>query len=133
MKLYIQYIDGKVVDHPILEENLRQANPQFDPANLPNTLKVFERVPAPIAGPYARIESMYQLQHDDVVRDVHQEIGYTPEERAARIEQAKQLYHPNGWVFNETICGWEPPTTPPADGKAYTWSNELEDWQEVTG
>ena len=79
MKLYVQYIDGKIEGHPILEENLRQANPQFDPANLPNTLKVFERVAAPILGPYVRLDHMYQLQQDDVVRDVYTEIGYTAE------------------------------------------------------
>ena len=130
MKLYIKYIDGKIVDHPMLEENLRQVNPQFDPNNLPNDLKVFERVAAPILGPYARIESMYQLQHDDVVRDVHTSIGYTAEERAARIAQAMEFAHPNGWVFNEEICGWEAPTAPPTDG-TYTWSNEEETWIKV--
>jgi hypothetical protein len=131
MKLYIQYIDGKIEGHPILEENLRQVNPQFDPANLPNTLKVFERVQAPISGPYVRIESIYQLQSDDVVRDVHTEIGYTEEERAARIAQAMGFSHPNGWVFNETLCVWEPPSPPPDDGKKYIWSNDLESWQEL--
>ena len=131
MKLYIKYIDGKIVDHPILEENLRQVDPQFDPANLPNTLKVFERVPAPIPGPYARVESMYQLHHDDVVRDVHNEIGLTAEERAAKILMAQGHLHPNGWVFNEDVCGWVAPTPPPTDG-TYTWSNEQETWVQVT-
>jgi hypothetical protein len=131
MKLYIKYINGQIVDHPILEDNLRQANPQFDPANLPNTLKVFERVSAPLAGPYERIESIYQLHHDDVVRDVHTLVGYTAEERAVRIAQAMQFSHPNGWVFNETICGWEPPSPPPDDGKKYIWSNDLASWQEL--
>ena len=131
MKLYIKYIDGKIVDHPILEDNLRQVDPQFDPANLPNTLKVFERVLAPVAGPYERLESIYQLHHDDVVRDVHTLVGYTAEERAARITQGMGFAHPNGWVFNETICGWEPPSPPPNDGKTYVWSNDLEDWSEV--
>ena len=131
MKLYIKYINGQIVDHPILEDNLRQVNPQFDPANLPNTLKVFERVSAPLAGPYERIESIYQLHHDDVVRDVHTLVGYTAEERAVRIAQAMQFSHPNGWVFNETICGWEPPSPPPDDGKKYIWSNDLASWQEL--
>jgi hypothetical protein len=132
MKLYIKYIDGKIVDHPILEENLRQVDPQFDPANLPNTLKVFERVAAPIVGPYARVESIYQLHHDDIVRDVHTEIGFTAEERAAKIATAQSYAHPNGWVFNETLCGWEAPTPPPTDGGKYTWSNEQETWVQVT-
>ena len=131
MKLYIQYIDGKIVGHPILLENLQQANPQFDPANLPNTLKDFERIPAPIRGPYVHIRSEYLLEQDNVVRDHHIEVPYTDEERAARIAQARQSYHPNGWVFNETICGWEAPTAPPNDGKQYVWSNTTEDWEEL--
>jgi hypothetical protein len=131
MKLYIKYIDGKIVDHPMLEENLRQVNPQFDPANLPNDLKVFERVAAPIPGPYNRVESIYQLQYDNIVRDVHTVVGYTAEERAAKIEQAMGFEHPNGWVFNEDICGWEPPSPPPDDGKKYVWSNDLASWKEL--
>ena len=74
---------------------------------------------------------MYQLQSDDVVRDVYTEIGYTAEERAARIEQGMGFAHPNGWVFNEDICGWVSPTAPPTDG-TYTWSNEEETWIKVT-
>jgi hypothetical protein len=132
MKLYIKYIDGKIVDHPILEENLRQINPQFDPFNLPDTLKVFERIPAPIVGPYTRVLSTYQLDQDGVVRDFHTEVGYTEEERAAKILMAQGHYHPNGWVFNESICGWEPPMPPPDDGIPYVWSNEQETWIQVT-
>jgi len=131
MKLYIKYIDGKVVDHPILEENLRQINPQFDPVNLPETLKPFERIPAPIVGPYTKVESTYQLNYNGVVRDVHTEVEYTEEERAAKILMAQEQYHPNGWVFNENICGWEPPMPPPDDGIPYVWSNEQETWTQV--
>ena len=131
MKLYIQYIDGKIVGHPILLENLQQADPQFDPANLPIILKEFERIPAPIRGPYVRIQSEYLLHADGIVRDHHIEVPYTDEERAARIAQGLQLYHNKGWVFNEEICGWEAPVAPPDDGKVYIWSDDLETWKEL--
>ena len=131
MKLYIKYIDGKVVDHPMLEDNLKQVDPDFDPTNLPDTLKMFERVNAPIPGPYAYIEQSYELGEDNIVRDVYTEVAFSDEEKAKLIEYTKSQAHPNGWVFNETICGWEPGIPYPTDGKVYQWSEELENWSEL--
>jgi hypothetical protein len=131
MKLYIKYIDGKIVDHPLLEDNLMQVDPDFDPKNLPETLKVFERVNAPVPGPYSRVENSYQLGDDDIVRDVYTLVDISDEEKSALIAHTQSLPHPNGWVFNETICGWEPGVPYPNDGKIYSWSEELANWQEI--
>jgi hypothetical protein len=132
MKLYIKYFDGKIIDHPMLEENLRQVKPQFNPDNLPSDLRAFEQVAAPLPGPYARVESIYHLYEDNVVRPMHTLIDYTAEERAAKIAIEQAAIHPNGWIFDEEICGWIAPTAPPTDGFAYVWSNEEENWVRVT-
>ena len=132
MQLYIKYIDEQIVDHPMLEENLKQADPTFDPINLPNTLKLFERINAPVPGPYARVENSYQLCDDGIVRDVYTLVDISDEEKSAMIARTQSLPHPNGWVFNETVCSWEPSIPYPNDGKVYSWSEELENWKEIT-
>ena len=131
MKLYIKYIDGQIVDHPMLEDNLKQVDPTFDPANLPENLKVFERVNAPLPGPYAYIERSYELGEDDIVRDAYTEVAFDEEKKSNLIEYTMAQAHPKGWIFNETICGWEPGVPYPTDGKVYEWSEELENWSEL--
>ena len=133
MKLYIKYINGQIVDHPLLEENLIQLDPEFDPKNLPATLKLFERINAPLTGgPYAYMKVSYELGQDDIVRDVYTEVPFSAEERTQLIEYTMAQAHPKGWVFNETVCGWEPNIPYPNDGKVYSWSEELEGWEEIT-
>jgi hypothetical protein len=132
MNLYIKYIDGKIVDHPMLEDNLKQIYPDFDPTNIPDTLKLFERINAPLPGPYAYMEVSYQLDQDNIVRDVYTEVPFSAEEKTQLIEYTMAQAHTKGWIFNETICSWEPSVPYPNDGKVYSWSEELENWEEIT-
>ena len=36
------------------------------------------------------------------------------------------------WVFNETTCMWNPPTSMPDDGKIYKWDEDTTSWVETT-
>ena len=109
MKLYIKYIDEQIVDHPILEDNLKQVDPTFDPDNLPDTLKVFERVNAPIPGPYAYIQVSYQLGDDDVVRDVYTELPFTNAcaslnpPTSLRDNEISSHFHPISYIYISSI------------------------------
>lgn len=140
MKLYIRVVQGVITDHPILEENLIQAIPGFDPNNLPHDIdgfemfKPFERIPVPApSGPYVNVQTEYQLCEDGVVRDVHFEVPYTPEEQAAKREQFYSMSHPKGWVFNEAACHWDSPTPYPGDENTrYRWDEDIEQWVVVT-
>jgi hypothetical protein len=49
MELYIQVVDGQPINHPILGDNFRQAFPDVDTDNLPDTFARFERIPCPAA------------------------------------------------------------------------------------
>jgi hypothetical protein len=115
----------------MLEDNLKQVDPDFDPTNLPGTLKVFERINAPVPGPYSYIQVSYQLGQDDIVRDTYTEVPFSAEEKAQLIEHTMAQPHPNGWTFNETTCAWEPGVPYPTDGRVYSWSEELENWSEM--
>jgi hypothetical protein len=52
---------------------------------------------------------------------------YFDEERDAFIPSKP---YPS-WTLNEDTCLWEPPVPYPADGKQYTWDEEIINWVEV--
>ncbi len=35
------------------------------------------------------------------------------------------------WVFNESICQWEPPVPMPNNDKPYRWSEDSNQWEEI--
>ena len=38
----------------------------------------------------------------------------------------------NSWILNEGTCVWDAPVAHPEDGKAYTWNEDTQAWDEVT-
>ena len=52
MKLYIRIKDGQTFEHPIFEDNFREAFPDVDVDNLPDEFAHFERVAPPTLGVY---------------------------------------------------------------------------------
>ena len=52
MKLYIRIKDGQTFEHPIFEDNFREAFPDVDVNNLPDEFAHFERVAPPTRGVY---------------------------------------------------------------------------------
>lgn len=131
MNLYIKYVNGQIIDHPILESNLYYTVVNFNPEALPGDLKKFERIPVPNpSGPYVRVKSAYELGDDGIVRDVHSEVEISTEEKAAKISAARLLEHPASWTFDETLCGWVPPVPHPTDGKLYMWDESATNWVE---
>ena len=36
------------------------------------------------------------------------------------------------WILNEETCLWEPPISAPNDDKNYVWSDDQDNWIEVT-
>lgn len=47
MRLFIQIRDGQPFEHPIIEDNFREAFPDIDPDNLPASFAPFERIAPP--------------------------------------------------------------------------------------
>jgi len=37
------------------------------------------------------------------------------------------------WVLNEDTCLWDAPVAYPTDGKQYSWNEQTQQWEEVTG
>lgn len=136
MNLYIQLQNGEPVNHPIVEENLRQAFPEMDLNNLPETFARFERVVPTMLGIYEVGEGSTYEWADGVVKDVHHRRAMTLEERTAKQDAVKADWQQIGgfasWIFNEEMCRFEPPVPYPSDGKVYVWNEPATSWVEYT-
>jgi hypothetical protein len=136
MKLFIRIVDGQPFEHPILEDNFRQAFPDIDVDNLPSEFARFERVPRP-SPVYATLNDdkpTYQWV-DGIVKDVWDVTPMTPQEitdKQNAVKTAWANYPFKSWVFNEEICKFEAPTPRPDDNKAYFWDESTTSWVEIT-
>jgi hypothetical protein len=134
MNLYIKILDGKIIDHPMLEENIKSAWPEIDLDNLPLWLAPFIRVPPPRIGPYEKTEVRYE-RVGDVIKDVWYTHQMSPSEKENKIEIFKKNYLLDGgfsdWIFDEATCTHKPPVAMPTDGKPYIWVQAASSWVET--
>lgn len=134
MNLYIQLENGNPINHPIVEDNLRQAFPEMDLNNLPENFARFERVVPAMLGVYEINEGATYEWVDGVVKDVHHRRAMTIEERTAKQDEVKNTWQQTGfpsWIFNEETCAFDPPSPYPADGKFYVWDEATTSWVEM--
>ena len=136
MNLYIQLENGQPINHPIMEDNLKQAFPEIDLNNLPETFARFERVAPTVLGVYEISEGATYEWADGIVKDVHHRRAMTPEEQTAKQDAVKNAWQQNNgfasWTFNEDQCQFEAPSPYPADGKIYVWDEPTVAWVEFT-
>lgn len=107
MDHFIRIRDGQPVDHPIREDNFRQAFPEIDPSNLPPEFARFQRVPRPIREffVYNSYDPSYQWD-GDIVKEVWDVTPVPEEVKAERIALEKTRPMPRGWVFDESTFNW---------------------------
>ena len=108
MELFIRIKDGQPFEHPIMDENFRQAFPNIDPNNLPPEFARFKRIEPPMIGAYETYEGVTYEWVEGVVTDIHHVRQMTAEEKSAKIAAAMTVPHPDDWVFNEEYCEWLP-------------------------
>jgi len=122
MNLYIQIKDGKPFEHPIFEDNFRQAFPNIDLNNLPPEFARFVRVPAPELGFYEVLDPhdpTYEFI-DGVWTDVWYKREMTAEEKAVKQQPYKNAFNArpqvenwSAWTFDESTCTMQPPIPRP--------------------
>jgi hypothetical protein len=86
LELYIQIRDGQPYEHPIFAGNFREAFPDVDTENLPDTFAKFIRVDQPVLDTYEVYEGVSYQWIDGVVKDVHSVRPMTDEERRVTDE-----------------------------------------------
>lgn len=55
-------------------------------------------------------------------------IGHTYDAEKDEFKPQKQF---DSWKWNASKWAWVPPKAYPTDGKAYTWHEDIQDWDEV--
>ncbi len=86
MSFIIRVLDGQPFEHPIIEENFKQAFPDFDVNNLPEGFAKFEKVDAPRScGPYQIEYEQYEWV-DGIIKEVWYTREMTEEEKAITVE-----------------------------------------------
>lgn len=135
MNYYIKVVDGQPFEHPIIEDNFRQAFPDIDTDNLPSSFAKFTRVEKPSSGPYRTYAGCTYEWSGEVITDVHHFNDITEEEKTTLQNSVKEYWAENGypsWTFNEETCSFDPPVAYPDDGKNYLWDEETTSWVEIT-
>ena len=83
MKLFIKIQDGKPFEHPIMDENMRDAFPHIDQNNLPDTFAEFVRVAPPNIDRFEVYEGVTYEKVGNIYTDVHHVRPMTEEEKVA--------------------------------------------------
>lgn len=84
MILFIRLKNGAPFEHPILEDNFKEAFPHIDAENLPPEFMRFERLPPPALDIYEVYEGVTYEIVGGVCKDVHHVRPMTAEEREAK-------------------------------------------------
>lgn len=132
MRKFIQIVDGKPHQHPVLESNMRMVFPKIDLDNLPQQWAEFIRVPAPKIGVYEIYQGVDYQWVDGKVQDVHLVRQMIESERQEKIQFVKNQWASGGgfasWVFNEDICDFEPPIPYPEGDEIFVWDEKTLSW-----
>lgn len=136
MELFIRIKNGQAFEHPIFEDNFRQAFPDVDTNKLPPEFAKFERIQAPVWGAYDKNKRVqYELGSDGVYRDVWYCDKMTAEEIKTKQDGVKANWATNAtnlksWLFDEATCSFQPPVAYPTTGKNYIWDEPTVSWVE---
>jgi hypothetical protein len=137
-KLFIKVSDEGVPEtHPIIEGNMADVFPNFDPNEPPKGFYRFIKEPVPTLAPdekYDYLEYVFSPEWTKELNtptwtEVHHVIKIEPEEKEKVINEFKSM-NPDlqDWVFDEELQVLVPPVPKPQDGKNYYWNTDLKIW-----
>lgn len=138
--LYIEVVDGEILNHPIFESNLIQVFPDIA-LNDQDKYIPFKRIPQPIIGIFEVNEGVvYEFDGPNLVKDVWKIRPMTAEEKQAKIDEVRALKPYPSWLFDEDTLTWSAPVPYPGElpkpgddltnFKRYIWDEETLNWKE---
>lgn len=86
MRLFIQVENGQPVNHPIREDNLKQAFRNIDLENLPPNFAKFVRIERPVPGMFEVVEGPTYEWNGEAFEDTYTIRAMTEEEKAQKME-----------------------------------------------
>jgi hypothetical protein len=146
MELFIQIKDGQPFEHPILENNFRQAFPDVDTNNLPPEFARFERTTHTLGVYEVRTapDPTYEFI-DGVYKDVWHTRQMTVEEITAKQQSIRDAFNTreqaenwSAWTLDEATCIMVPPIPRPEpdqtklDARIFTfWCGADNNWKDT--
>jgi hypothetical protein len=130
MNFLIKIENGKPINHPIAEENLKVFYPDLNVNNPPQGYARFVRKPLPEIGLYQTISSS-QYDIDDVLSKEYNTTVWTDyyEVKSLSEEQLLEIAIKNVRDFNENMRKtMNAPYAAPDDGNYYIWSVSSNKW-----
>jgi hypothetical protein len=135
MRCFIKIKDGQPVDHPILEQNFREAFPEINTENLPPEFAEFIRHPQPEIGVYEVYQGVEYQWIDGKVQDVHLVREMIQSEKDEKIRLTKEQWTNGGgfasWIFNEKKCRFDPPVPYPEGDEIVVWDEPTLSWKPI--
>jgi len=139
--LYIEVVDGQIINHPIFESNLIQVFPDIA-LNDHDKYIPFERIPQPAIGVFEVNEGVtYEFDGPNKVKDVWKVRPMTAEEKQAKIEHYRAMQPYPSWTFDEETLAWSAPVPYPGEIpqpgqdvtnlKRYMWDEDSLSWKEL--
>jgi hypothetical protein len=129
--LYITIKDGKPVNYPISEENLKMFFPDLDPTNPPEGFARVVRAPIPVADGKQVVDGLsYELSN--YYTELNKTLTYaeiyhlrelTFQEKMNMIQQYKRMNpHQANWIYDEESESLVPPVPKPErDNNDHVW------------
>lgn len=108
MRCFIRLVNGNPTEHPILEDNFKQAFPEIDTDNLPMDFAEFVRAEPPRIDRFETIESHTYERVGNVFTDVYRVRPMTDEEKQTAIDALKAQSPGEKWRWDETRLQWVP-------------------------
>lgn len=110
-RYFIKVKDGKAVDYPIQEDNFRQAFPNIDVENLPDTFALVQNVPIPKMKVYQKyIKTNFEVVGKQV-KETHEIKDFTNTEKKAlqnKVKNSMEKSVPKDYVFVDSLCSYVP-------------------------
>ena len=135
MRCFIKIKDGQPVDHPIVEQNFREAFPEINTENLPPEFAEFIRHPQPEIGVYEVYQGVEYQWIDGKVQDVHLVREMIQSEKDEKIRLTKEQWTNGGgfasWVFKEAECMFNPPVPYPEGDEIMVWDEPTLSWKPI--
>lgn len=131
MRLFIKIVDGQPFEHPITDENFREAFPDVDMNNLPEGFAEFIRVEPPTTNRFEVCEKGAYEKVGDKYTDVYLVRPMTEEEKTEIINKQKAAKPKENWRWDDINCRWLPPKIPTTGGP-WKYSPQELDWVVAT-
>lgn len=140
IELYIKVENGVVVDHPMHPSCVSSIYPGIDLQNLPPYVAKFHKKLRPCPPEISLFDIVSDTPTYKFVESEHAvyetwDVTPMPSELIeANIQQIKDDWEVSGfknWTFNEKTYRFDPPHSPPNDGKNYAWNDDDLDWREI--